>query len=322
QIDRILVRGQDQGWEFCSGTLYFGKTALAGRLLDQWVKRCDADPTLWDQIHLCSAWCDISSVAPLKTVWLPRSYLQIADAPIFCEPVIRHWQASRASKADGRALNAHHYPHTHQGIQCRLHNLLWRKRAEAFWIAQDTVHIKPDTGLSFPEDFDLGAALRESIGQIYPVLEVGCGVGRIASLFGAGEYIGVDINPLAVAVARQMLPDHQIRLTDHGIQYPEALTALLFNVLLHVSDVAVVPLLKEIAEGRIRIVVAELMDRWRRDGAPTVFNRNSEEYVLTMSKLGFRLAFYSKYPYAGYDKEGLAQNSRITFLTFDRIEVR
>ncbi|WP_157793835.1 class I SAM-dependent methyltransferase, partial [Robbsia andropogonis] len=149
-----------------------------------------------------------------------------------------------------------------------MHNLLWRKRAEAFWIAQDTVHIKPDTGLSFPEDFDLGAALRESIGQIYPVLEVGCGVGRIASLFGAGEYIGVDINPLAVAVARQMLPDHQIRLTDHGIQYPEALTALLFNVLLHVSDVAVVPLLKEIAEGRIRIVVAELMDRWRRDGAP------------------------------------------------------
>lgn len=309
----------DQGWEFCSGTLYFGKTELARSLLDQWVARCEADPTLWDQIHLCSAWCDVSSIAPLKTVWLPRSYLQIADAPLFSDPVIKHWQASRASKADGRALNARHYAHTPEGIENRLHNRLWRTIEEGFWIAEGTAHIKPETGHEFPEGFDVGAALRESIGGMYPILEVGCGVGRVASLFSESEYLGVDINPSAIAHARRMLPNHRVRLTDHGIQYPDAPTALVYTVLLHVSDVAVVPLLKEIARGRERVVLAELMDtRWRRDGDPPVFNRNPEDYILMMAALGFRLAFYSKHGYVRYENQGLAQDTRITFLTFDR----
>jgi hypothetical protein len=62
---------QDRGWEFLSGTLYFGKTPRAEALLQQWLLRCRADPLTWDQVHLSSAWCDISSTMPLKTSWLP-----------------------------------------------------------------------------------------------------------------------------------------------------------------------------------------------------------------------------------------------------------
>jgi SAM-dependent methyltransferase len=224
------------------------------------------------------------------------------------------------SKADGRALNASHYAHTPDGIESRLHNRLWRTVEEGFWIGEGTAHIKPETGNEYPEGFDVGAALREAIGGKYPVLEVGCGVGRIATLFSKDEYTGVDINPAAIAHARRVLPNHRLRLTDHGIEYPEAPTAMVYTVLLHVSDVAILPLLKEMSKGRERVVIAELMDaRWRRAGNPPVFNRNPEDYILMMASLGFRFTSYAKHGYTRYENQGLPQDTRITFLTFDCI---
>lgn len=223
------------------------------------------------------------------------------------------------SKADGRALNPQHYIHTAQGVRDRLHNRLWRTLEEGFWIAEGTAHIKPETGHEYPEGFDVGAALHTAIGGRFPVLEVGCGVGRIASLFGSNEYIGVDINPAAIAQARRMHPGHRLQLTDHGIQYPAAPSVLVYTVLLHVSDTTVTPFLQQISGDRERVVIAELMDtRWRRGGSPPVFNRNPEDYVFMMETLGFHLASYSKHGYARYENQGLAQDTRITFLTFDR----
>ncbi|WP_250538177.1 MULTISPECIES: class I SAM-dependent methyltransferase [unclassified Caballeronia] len=309
----------DQGWQFASGTIFFGKTDLAGKLIDQWLLRCEADPETWDQEHLCSAWCDISSVHPLKTVWLPRSYLQIADAAEFSAPVVRHWQASRSSKTDGRALHTRAISHTEAGIRDRLDNRLWRTVEEGFWISEGTRHIKPEIGLEYPEGFDVGRVLRDTIGGKFPVLEVGCGVGRIAALFNKDEYIGVDINPNAVSQARKALPGHRIRITDHGIEYPDAPTAMIYTVLLHVSDEAIPSLLEEIVKRRERVVIAELMDtRWRRDGDPPVFNRNAEDYILLMDSLGFAFSAYQKLPYQRYENQGRPQDTRITFLRFDR----
>lgn len=308
----------DQGWEFCSGTLYFGKSELAGRLIDQWLLRCEADPILWDQVHLCSAWCDISSAYPLRTFWLPRAYLQIADAPEFASVVIKHWQASRASKSDGRALNPVPFFYTVEGIESRKNNRLWRSDEERFWIAEGPSHIIPDIGHEFPEGFDLGEALRNAIGGEFPVLEFGCGVGRLASLFDKDEYIGIDVSPSALLHARRRLPAHQLRITDQGIKYPDAPTVFVYTVLLHIADDALTGYLKNIVKGRQRIIIAELMDsRWRRDGNPPVFNRDPEEYVLTMADLGYRLTSYSKHGYKRYENCGLQQDTRITFLTFD-----
>lgn len=309
----------DQGWQFASGTVYFGKTALAGLLIDQWVLRCEADPVTWDQEHLSAAWCDISSVHPLRTIWLPRAYLQIADAQEFKPPVIKHWQASRASKMDGRSISARAHAYTEEGIRARLHNRLWRTPEEEFWIAEGTKHIKPEIGLEYPEGFDVRIALRHAIGEKFPVLEVGCGVGRIAALFGKDEYFGVDVNPHAVAQARSILPGYSFRLFDHGLEYPDAPTALIYTVLLHVADEPIVQLLGEISKRRDRVVIAELMDRrWRRDGNPPVFNRNPEDYILLMEALGFGFSAYSKYAYERYENQGRPQDTRITFLRFDR----
>ncbi len=310
----------DRGWEFCSGTVYFGKSERAEALLKQWIFRCKADPQTWDQVHLCSAWCDISCSQPLRTVWLPRPYLQIDGPPVLEPTVIYHWQASRQVRAKGKASLTPST--TEEGRRDRQMNRLWRSPEELFWINEGPQHIIPETGFQFPEGFDVGAALRTAVDGAFPMLEIGCGVGRIASLFAPDDYIGVDISPAVLAQARKALPNHTLRILDKGYAYPEAASALFYTVLLHVSDEEVQPLLARAVEGRQRLVIAELMDRrWRRPGDPPVFNRDQEDYILRLQQLGFRLTACAKHEYLRYAQEpwNVGRDSRITFLTFDRI---
>lgn len=306
-------------WQFSSGTMYFAKTQLAKKLIDQWVVRCEADPVNWDQVSLQSAWCDISSVLPLRTVWLPRSYYAIFDAGGVEETVIKHWQASRQSKKEGRVTGKAQFDYTEQGLKNRRENLLWRTPEEAFWILEGTQHIKPEIGEEYPEGFDVEKWLRAAIGSDYPLLEVGCGVGRIAKLFKPHEYIGVDINPAAIARARVDSPKHELRLIDDGMVYPHAKAALFYTVLLHVSDQEVKRLLRNVSKSVDTIIISELMDhRWRRDGNPPVFCRDSEDYILMMQRIGYTLAYANKKPYARYDVApwNSGKDSRITTLVF------
>jgi len=90
-----------KGWRFASGTVFFGQTALAGALLERWVERCRHEPRVWDQVQLDLAWEEVTSSAPLHTMWLPRGYYQVFDADLESgdEIVIEHFQASRDLKA-------------------------------------------------------------------------------------------------------------------------------------------------------------------------------------------------------------------------------
>ena len=320
EIDADFAIHKWQGWQFGSGTIYFAKTPLAARLLDQWVRRCEADPATWDQTHLQSAWCDIASQAPLRTAWLPRSYLQIFDASQDGAPVVKHWQASRKPKREGRTTGLPQLEHTAAGIDARRGDQPWRTAEEAFWISEGTAHIKPEIGFDYPEAFDIGGALRQAIGGLFPVLEIGCGVGRVAALFQPQDYLGVDVNPNALIQARAALPQHNLRIYDDGLEYPTAPTAFFYTVLLHVADAVLKPLLAQAVKGRKRFIIAEIMDeRWRRPGNPPVFNRNPEDYILVMQELGFKLTAVQKHAYARYDKEpwNVGRDSRLTFLTFD-----
>lgn len=96
------------GWQFNSATIYFNRTEVAQHLLETWVKRCEEQPEIWDQIHLDSAWEEVTARRPLRTMWLPQSYAKIFDmdwdarlkacGTTATTPVIEQYQASRRFK--------------------------------------------------------------------------------------------------------------------------------------------------------------------------------------------------------------------------------
>lgn len=133
-IDADFAIHKWDGYEFGSGTLFFAKTENAHHLLKQWVLRCEADPVTWDQVHLQSAWCDVAATKNLRTHWLPRSYLQIFDGKEEAPAVIKHWQASRALKADGRVAGTETLFYTPLGADLRRLSISWRFAESLFWI--------------------------------------------------------------------------------------------------------------------------------------------------------------------------------------------
>lgn len=81
--------------ELLSGTLYFAPNHQAWWLVQDWVKRCQADPDTWDQKHLQAA---VEAMPTLIVQRLPASYCAVFDDSKMCEPedrVIEHQQASR-----------------------------------------------------------------------------------------------------------------------------------------------------------------------------------------------------------------------------------
>jgi SAM-dependent methyltransferase len=208
---------------------------------------------------------------------------------------------------------------TKEGKHNRAANLLWRTAEEGFWISEGTRHIKPKVGGDFPEGFDVRAALEPHIGAS-PLLEIGCGTGRIASLFGSQEYIGVDVNPEALRIARENLPGYDFRIHDDGFAYPDAPTVLFYTVLLHVSDEVLPGLLAQACSGRRQVVIAELMDqRWRRPQRVPVFNRNPDDYKQILRGLGFSLVGETKHAYERYNTPKFKEfDSRLTILGFSR----
>lgn len=309
------------GWQFATGTIYFSKSPATEQLLQQWVLRCKADPHTWDQIHLQSAWCDIAATSELKTYVLPRSYCQIFDATEEEPCIIKQWQASREKK---ESLPPSPFPtleHLDSGIEARRQNHPWRTAKETFWISQEVKHIKPEIDTEYPEGTYIEEALRKAIGSAFPVLEAGCGVGRLATFFNPDEYLGIDVNPNALLQARTSLPQHNLRLTDDGIAFPPSASTFFYTALLYVSDKALPILLARINKTCKKVIIAGIMDqRWRRGGNPPVFSRDAETYILEMQKLGYTLTAEDKHPYERYDKApwNIGHDTCLTLLTFQR----
>lgn len=81
------------GSELLSGTMYWGPTQRADRLMRHWAWCCMENRREWDQRILQKL---VDPMADLKVVKLPAGYTQIWDSMAHeGQPVIEHMQASR-----------------------------------------------------------------------------------------------------------------------------------------------------------------------------------------------------------------------------------
>jgi trans-aconitate methyltransferase len=194
--------------------------------------------------------------------------------------------------------------------------------AGTFWQNNGLSHIVPPGG-PCPEGFDPGAAIAEIVGD-RTATEVGCGVGRLASAFDAGKYVGVDINESAIEAAQKTLPHYVFKSILEWGWYPSADVVFMYTVALHVDDESIQGVLERAASAALQqVVIAEIMDRkWRRPGTPPVFNRDPAEYVDLMAEFEFTLTQTIARPYAHYANNWAARHlnksTDLTILVFDR----
>jgi len=188
-----------------------------------------------------------------------------------------------------------------------------------FWGDKGLQYVIPNDGGQYPECFDVAKELSIHLGKSLPIVEVGCGYGRIGRLFDSTQYKGLDINPNAINRAKRELPGYHFETITDLEQVPTCDTLLVYTVLLHIPDEEILNSLTILANRATNILVVEIMDkRWRsKQVVVPVYNRDPEEYILLLQQCNKHLKSYSKKPYAKYAKmRNPDLDDRITFMLF------
>ncbi|MEI9804088.1 MAG: class I SAM-dependent methyltransferase [Pseudolabrys sp.] len=181
-------------------------------------------------------------------------------------------------------------------------------RAFEYWASGNGLDNITPAGKAWPEGEEFPDVLREAVGD-RSVVEFGCGTGRLAKIFSADRYIGVDICFAAILQARMVVQGYSFRRITEASTLPDADVTLAHTILLHIPDEDI-----ERTAGRFRsggVIVSEILGRkWRRSGNPPVFNREQAEYEHVFAGLGFHLEDVRELPYPHY------RDTNLTLLTF------
>ena len=173
-----------------------------------------------------------------------------------------------------------------------------------FWIADDLRNIQPPG--HNPAGFDEVAVLR----QVYAlcgagsVLDLGCGWGRLARAFPGDKYLGYDINPAAVAEARELAPEHHFECVAFDDPLPRRDLCVTSSVLLHVDDRNVLGLASRMSRSFGKLLIIEIMQRSIRDSPSQVpaYCRDRADYERLFPS--FDVQFEIRKPYAWYREQG------------------
>ena len=158
-------------------------------------------------------------------------------------------------------------------------------------------------GIEWPEGAEFPRILREMVGAA-TVVEIGCGPGRLAGLFEREDYLGLDICPQALDLAREAHPSHEFLSMVAYLPAETADVTLFHTVLLHIPDDELPAMIARIRSPRV--IVGEILGRrWRRPGNPPVFNRERAEYEAAFAP-GRRLARITAIPYPWYPNTDLS----------------
>jgi len=145
----------------------------------------------------------------------------------------------------------------------------WTKRAGVKKLRER--HLQPWSGLRKR----MVLAMTDDYSKI---CEVGCGSGRAVEAFGSKRYVGVDINHAGIKLAKKQHPGCNFIPISWGDDLPSANLYLFMNVLLHISDDEVLPIIQSCTKNtKADVLVVESMcacQRWRSTWHP----RDRKEY--------------------------------------------
>jgi hypothetical protein len=92
------------GWNVSGAQIGFGRSDLAEKILNRWVKYCKQFPNVWDQVSLGYAWSDIQADTKIRTLLMDDAlfikktrgkYLQFFNNLINRKAIFFNKQASR-----------------------------------------------------------------------------------------------------------------------------------------------------------------------------------------------------------------------------------
>lgn len=145
--------------------------------------------------------------------------------------------------------------------------------------------------------------------------DVGCGIGRVAPLFDPGWYIGIDLNGVAIAKAKEEQSEYPFEEFQWGDPYPQAGVYLFWTVLLHVPDNELSSVLSKACVHGDTIIIVETMDAHFRRIGPD-FQRNEDDYEVLGARLG-----YEKFASLTMGSASLLPRLPVTALVLGRKEI-
>jgi hypothetical protein len=176
-----------------------------------------------------------------------------------------------------------------------------------------------ESKIEFPEGFDVTNKIRELSDEVgyKSVIDFGCGHGRMSQSFDPKEYLGIDVDPNSIEMARKKFSQYRF---DHVKEEPYfADLYLAYNVFLHMSDQTLDLALKNI---RCKwLILVEMLGRnWRTNQMPPTYNRELSEYLSLLRSHDLILYKHVKQPYRKYSDAAWYQdrNTDLSFLVFKK----
>jgi hypothetical protein len=196
-----------------------------------------------------------------------------------------------------------------------------------YWKSDNLNNVVPGGIGANPEGFDaidfVSGLISKSNHEEPKVIDFGCGWGRFSKAVPKDRYIGVDINPDAIALAKQQNPGYSFIEVNESDEYPVADVCMAYTVFLHIDDTLLSHTIDRLIKSDVKtFIVAEILGReWRRDGDPPVFNRNLDDYVDIFRRKGFYLNGSNRELYRRYLNHAAQKNIWLYGLVFEKIDI-
>lgn len=193
-----------------------------------------------------------------------------------------------------------------------------------YWTEDNLQNIIPLNQGEFPEGFNPGTIINEILNDknINTIVDFGCGYGRLSRSFSPDKYIGIDLNPNAIKMAKENNPEYNYLEIDVNSEYPKCDAIFAHTVFLHNDNTTLKSILKRLENtGAKYIIISDVISKdWHNGFIPPTFYRDLNDYNSLMENIGFKFISETKKVYKRYaDLEEFKNlNTDLSFLLYKR----